>query len=217
MSIAKRFKDRTEAGIALARKLHAYAGHDALVLALPRGGVPVASVIAKNLELPLDIFLVRKLGLPGRDEFAMGAIASGGLRYLQVQVIHAFGVSERIVEMICENESRELKRREDLYRRGREPISVTGKTVILVDDGIATGASMRVAIMALRKMQAKKIVIAVPVAASETLNQLKAEVEDCICLMTPEPFFAVGQWYERFEQVSDDEVMQLLDLTALEC
>lgn len=217
MSIVRRFKDRTEAGIALASELQLYAGKNAVVLALPRGGVPVAHVIAKILELPLDIFLVRKLGLPGHEEFAMGAIASGGFLYLQEQVVHAYGVSDRIVEMICDNETRELKRREQAYREGRDPHSVAGKIVILVDDGIATGASMKVAIQALRQMKPAKIVIAVPVAETDSLNQLRSEGYDCVCLMTPEPFGAVGLWYERFEQVSDEAVIQALDLASVEC
>ncbi len=210
-----RFRDRIEAGQVLAQRLAAYAHRpDVLVLALPRGGVPVAYEVARRLDVPLDVFLVRKLGLPGHEEFAIGAIASGGIRILNQDAVHAFGITKAELEAITAEEQVELERRERRYRGTRPPPGVTGKTVILVDDGLATGATMRAAVAALRAQRPARIVVAVPTAAPETCAELAEEVDEIVCAMTPEPFYAVGLWYENFEQITDDEVRMLLELAA---
>jgi predicted phosphoribosyltransferase len=206
------FRDRTEGGRMLAEKLRAYANHpDVLVLALPRGGVPVAYEVARALNAPLDVFLVRKLGVPGHEEFAMGAIATGGVRVLNEQVVRALGIPDYVVEAVAAKEQQELARRERLYRGDRAPPDVRGKTVILVDDGLATGSTMQAAVRALRQQNASRIVVGVPVAAPETCELLRQEVDDIICAVTPEPFRAVGLWYEDFSQTTDEEVRDLLE------
>ncbi len=205
------FRDRRDAGRALARRLSSYAGRaDVTVLALPRGGVPVASEIARTLGLPLDVFLVRKLGVPGHEELAMGAIASGGARVLDPEVLRAYRVSEEELARVTETERQELDRREIVYRADRPPLDVKGRTVILVDDGLATGSSMRAAVAALGPLSPARIVVAAPVAPPSTVFSLERMVDEIVCLATPEPFFAVGMFYEDFEQTSDEEVRHLL-------
>jgi predicted phosphoribosyltransferase len=181
-----------------------------LVLALPRGGVPVAYEVARALNAPLDVFLVRKLGVPGYEELAMGAIATGGVRVLNDQLVDGLRIPDYIVDEIAGWEQRELIRRERLYRGDRPPPDVRGRTVILVDDGLATGATMLAAVKALRKMQPARIVVAVPTAAPQTCDQLRGEVDEVICAITPEPFHAVGLWYDDFSQTTDEEVRELL-------
>jgi len=189
-----------------------YAGQpDVLVLALPRGGVPVAFEVAQALRAPLDVFIVRKLGMPGHEELAIGAIASGGVRVLNEDLIRLLGVPNNVLQDITARELEELRRREAAYRGSRPPEPIAGRTVILVDDGLATGASMRAAVRALRREGAARIVVAVPVAAADTCESLRPEVEDVVCAVTPEPFTAVGAWYEDFRQTTDEEVRALLD------
>ncbi len=206
------FANRRQAGKQLATQLAPYANRsDVLVLALPRGGVPVAFEVARALRAPLDVFSVRKLGVPGQEELAMGAIATGGVRVLNEEVTSRIPVSSSAIDDVAHREEEELKRRERLYRGDRAPPSVQGRTVILIDDGLATGSTMRAAATALRKMQPSKIIVAVPVAAAETCDDLRGEVDEVICGATPEPFMAVGAWYSDFEQTSDQEVRELLD------
>jgi predicted phosphoribosyltransferase len=208
---ARAYRDRVEAGRALARRLGAYAGRDdVLVLGLPRGGVPVAAEVARALGAPLDVFLVRKLGVPGREELAMGAIASGGVRLLNAEVVRGLRIAPDTIDRVAAAERAELERREAAYRDGRPAPEPSGKTVILIDDGLATGASMRAAVMALRKLGPARIVVAVPVAAESTCADLEAEVDEVVCGLTPEPFHAVGCWYEDFSQTTDEEVRALL-------
>jgi predicted phosphoribosyltransferase len=205
------FRDRAEAGRRLAVKLNKYAGRpDVLVLALPRGGVPIAYEVAEALGAPLDVFLVRKLGVPGREELAMGALASGGVRVLNEDVIDAVGIPEQVIDEVASREQKELERRERLYRDDRPPPEVEGRTVILVDDGLATGSSMRAAVAALRKLKPARIVVAVPVGAHQTCSELAREADEVVCAVTPDPFYAVGLWYEDFAQTSDEEVRDLL-------
>jgi erythromycin esterase-like protein/adenine/guanine phosphoribosyltransferase-like PRPP-binding protein len=205
------FRDRREAGQLLAAKLADYANRpDVLVLALPRGGVPVAYEVARALGAPLDLFLVRKLGVPGHEELAMGAVATGGVRVLNDQVVDGLHIPDYVIDRVTTQEQQELTRRERLYRGGRPPADVRGRTVILVDDGLATGATMHAAIKALRQQQPARIIVAVPTAAPETCEALRAEVDDVICAITPEPFYAVGFWYEDFSQTTDEEVRDLL-------
>lgn len=209
------FRDRTDAGRVLATALARYAGRpDLIVLALPRGGVPVAFEVARALGAPLDVFLVRKLGLPGHEELAMGAIASGGVRLINEDVVEAYHVSDAQIEMVSEVEQRELERRERAYRDGRPLPSLRDRTVILVDDGLATGATMRAAVLAVRQESPASIVVAVPVAAPETRDEFRAIVDEIICAETPSPFYAVGLWYEDFSQTTDEEVHDLLSATA---
>jgi erythromycin esterase-like protein/adenine/guanine phosphoribosyltransferase-like PRPP-binding protein len=205
------YRNRREAGRMLATKLAAYAHRpDVLVLALPRGGVPVAYEVARALGAPLDVFVVRKLGVPGYEEMAMGAVATGGVRVLNDRILRALRIPDYVIDAVAEQEQRELARRERLYRGGRPPPDVRGRTVILVDDGLATGATMRAAIQALRQQQPARIVVAVPTASSEACEELKAEAEEVVCAITPEPFHGVGSWYEDFSQTSDEEVRDLL-------
>jgi len=205
------FADRREAGRVLAGLLEHYKGRDdVVVLALPRGGVPVAYEVARALHAPLDVFLVRKLGVPDHDELAMGAIASGGLVVINDDVVRGFGIPPQVIQRVAAEEGRELLRRERAYREGRRPIDVTGKVVILVDDGLATGSSMTAAISALKEMHPAKIVVAVPAAPDSTCRALKTIVDEVVCATTPSPFFAVGQSYYDFAQTTDDEVRQLL-------
>jgi predicted phosphoribosyltransferase len=211
----KPFRDRREAGRLLGEKLSAYANRpDVIVLALPRGGVPIGFEVARALNAPLDVFPVRKLGVPGHDELAMGAIAPGGIRVLNDELVRALNVSKPQVDAVVAREQQELTRREQLYRDNRSPLDVRGKTVILVDDGLATGATMVAAIKALRQHQAGRIVVAVPIASPEICDQMRAYVDDIVCAVTPEPFHAVGLWYEDFSQTSDEEVRDLLRQTS---
>jgi len=210
--IQPRFHDRKDAGRALAADLAGYAGrNDVVVLALPRGGVPVAYEVARALAAPLDVFLVRKLGLPGHEELAMGAIASGGIRLINEHVVDAYQVTAAEIEKVAAVEQAELERRELLYRDGRPLPTLANRTVILVDDGLATGATMRVAVLAVRAESPARIVVAVPVAAAETCDEFRSLVDDVVCAETPEPFFAVGVWYEDFEQTTDQQVHDLLE------
>jgi predicted phosphoribosyltransferase len=205
------FRDRIDAGQQLARKLTKYAHRpDVIVLALPRGGVPVGYEVARALHVPLDVFVVRKLGVPGHEELAMGAIASGGVRVLNDDVVGALGISAETVDAVAARESRELERRERAFRAGRAPPAVAGRTVLLVDDGIATGATMGAAIEALRHLQAGRVVIAVPTAALASVEAMREKVDEVVALMTPADFFGVGQWYADFSQTSDQEVCDLL-------
>jgi putative phosphoribosyl transferase len=206
-----RFRDRTEAGRRLAAALRKYAGQPGVaVLALPRGGVVVGAEVARVLGAPLDVMLVRKLGVPGHEELAMGAIASGGVRIVSEDVVSMLGISERELATVAASEEQELKRRERAYRSDRPPLSVKGRTVILVDDGLATGATMRAAAAALRSQEPARLVAAVPVAPDETCAMLRAEVDEMVCVFTPEPFHSVGAWYEDFGQTTDQEVQELL-------
>jgi predicted phosphoribosyltransferase len=209
------FQNRFEAGRLLASKLRHLANRsDLVVLALPRGGVPVGFEVARELNAPLDVFVVRKLGVPGQKEFAMGAIASGGIRILNEDVVQTLGIPEEVIDTVAAEEERELERREREYRDGRPPVDVRGRTVVLVDDGLATGSSMRVAVLALRKKSPARIIVAVPVAAPATCAEFQSEVDEVICTVTPEPFLAVGQWYTDFSQTSDEEVRDLLRRAA---
>jgi putative phosphoribosyl transferase len=209
------FEDRFEAGRFLASKLKRLAvGGDVVVLALPRGGVPVGFEVAKALGAPLDVFVVRKLGVPGNEELAMGAIASGGVITLNEDLIRGLGISQETVLAVANEEERELERRERDYRGARPPIDVNGRTVILVDDGLATGSSMRVAARALRSKNPARIIVAVPVASRATCAEFESEVDQVVCATIPEPFWAVGQWYRDFSQTSDDEVRNLLRRSA---
>jgi putative phosphoribosyl transferase len=205
------FRDRTEAGQILASKLTKYLNQvNAVILALPRGGVPVAYEVGKELGLPVDIFVVRKLGVPGHEELAMGAIASGGVRHINRDVVDQLRIDSETIDVASRREQKEIERRERLYRGARPPIDVRNKTVILVDDGLATGSTMRAAIAALRQHQPARIVVAVPAAAPQTCSEIGDEVDEIICAATPEPFYAVGQWYQEFSQTTDDEVRELL-------
>ena len=206
-----KFRNRTEAGQVLASKLRAYADRpDVLVLALPRGGVPVAYEVASALNAPLDVFLVRKLGVPGQEELAMGAIASGGVRVLNEGVLQYLQVGPGAVDRVAAREEQEIMRREREYRGSRPPVQIGGRTVILIDDGLATGATMRAAAEALRTQHPARLIVAVPVAASATCDEFRHLVDDVVCAVTPEPFYAVGAWYEDFSQTTDEEVRSLL-------
>lgn len=211
--ITKFFKNRSEAGRFLAQKLAAYANNpNVIVLALPRGGVPVAYEVAQALKVPLDIFVVRKLGVPGYDELAMGAIATGGIRILNPRVVDYLDISNDVIDLVAAREERELQRRERLYRGTGPALDARARTVIIVDDGMATGSTMRAAVRALRQQQPEKIIVAVPVGARETCESFGKEVDTmCVCAITPEPFDGVGLWYRDFEQTSDEEVQQLLE------
>lgn len=211
------FRDRGDAGRQLAAQLMQYAGRDdVLVLALPRGGVPVAYEVAHALHARLDLFLVRKLGLPGQEELAIGAIASGGVRVVNEEVVRLLGVSNEVLDAVAARERRELKRRERAYRGNRPPRQVRGRTVILVDDGLATGSTMRAAVAALRRQEPARIVVAVPVGAPETCDEFRTQADEVVCARVPESFRAVGLWYEDFTQTSDEEVRQLLRRAAAE-
>ncbi|HVA95782.1 MAG TPA: phosphoribosyltransferase [Candidatus Dormibacteraeota bacterium] len=205
------FQDRAEAGRQLAKHLDAYANlPNVIVLGIPRGGVPVAFQVAVELRAPMDVFIVRKLGVPGHEELGFGAIASGGIRYLDHEIIGSAELSDLEIELITAKEGQELARREHAYRAGMPPVDVKGKIVILVDDGIATGASMRVAVLALRQMKPAKIVVAVPVAPASTCRHLQSDVDKLICIYKPAMFWGIGEFYADFTQVPDREVTDLL-------
>jgi predicted phosphoribosyltransferase len=205
------FRDRSEAGDVLAGRLGHYAGrHDVLVLALPRGGVPVAARVARALGAPLDVFVVRKLGVPGHEELAMGAIASGGVRVVNEQVVGRLGLGEDDLRRVAEVEARELARRERRYREDRPPPELAGRVVILVDDGLATGSTMRAAVAAARRAGPARVVVAVPTAPASTCQRLAEEADEVICATTPRPFRAVGYSYRSFPQTSDEEVRAIL-------
>ena len=209
------FRDRIEAGRTLGQQVKAAVREPyPVVLALPRGGVPVAFEVAQALHADLDIFLVRKLGVPGHEELAMGAIASGGVRVLNDSLVRDLRLPSSLIEIVAAKEQQELARREVLYREGRPPIPLSGRTAILVDDGLATGATMLAAARALRQQKPRHIVVAVPVAAPDACEEFQAHVDEVICAFTPEPFRAVGIWYEDFAQTSDAEVRELLERAA---
>jgi predicted phosphoribosyltransferase len=208
-----RFGDRVEAGRRLAEELSAYAGRaDVLVLALPRGGVPVGFEVAQALDAPLDIFLVRKLGVPGHEELAMGAIASGGIRVLNDEVLAQVHVPPEAIDAAAQRELRELERRERAYRGDRPEPPIAGRTIIVVDDGLATGSTMRAAVAALRSQGPARLIVAVPVAARETRDAFRVLVDEIVCPLTPDPFYAVGMWYNDFSQTTDEEVSALLSI-----
>jgi len=208
-------RNRSEAGRLLAGHLKSYADRaDVIVLALPRGGVPVAFEVAEALRAPLDVFVVRKLGVPGQEELAMGAIATGGVRVTNDEVLRHLHISGEVLEAAAEQEARELERREREYRGGRPAPDLRGRTVILVDDGLATGSTMRAAARALRELEPERIVVAVPVGAPQTCEEFRSEVDEVVCAMTPEPFRGVGLWYDDFTQTSDEEVHELLGRCA---
>jgi putative phosphoribosyl transferase len=207
-----KFRDRVEAGQALAKKLQHYAGRsDVIILGLPRGGVVTAAEIAESLAAPLDVLVIRKLGVPGHEELAMGAIGPNGIRVINNDVLRHLAISQREVDRVAELETREQQRREALFRVGRPALKLRARAAILVDDGLATGATMRAAIGAARALGAARVVVAVPVAASSSLEAVRREADETICLLTGEPFIAVGNWYGEFPQTSDDEVRRLLD------
>lgn len=208
------FHDRIEAGKGLARELSDYGElEDVIVLGLARGGLPVAKQVAEELNAPLDVFLVRKLGVPGHEELAMGAIASGGIRVLNEEVVSSLGIDRDTIGRVADKEQEELERREQKYRGSRSRIPLEGKLAILVDDGIATGASMRAAVKALRVQNPKQIIVAVPTSAPETCAEFEDLVDEVICVHTPSPFYSVGAWYEKFPQVNDEQVRRILQET----
>jgi len=210
-----RFADRQQAGELLAAKLTAYANRsDVLVLALPRGGVPVGFALARILQVSLDIFLVRKLGVPNHEELAMGAIASSGVRVLNTEIINTLRIPHAVIDVVATREQREIDRRERQYRAGRPVPKIRGRIILLVDDGLATGATMRAAVTAVRQHQPAKVVVAVPIAAEEICTELRAQADEVVCAVTPEPFYAVGLWYADFTQVTDQEVRDLLTQAA---
>lgn len=209
------FRDRRDAGKQLAARLRRYADRsDVLVLALPRGGVPVAFEVAQELNAPLDVFLVRKLGVPGHEELAMGAIASGGVRVLNEDIVNYLRIPDEVIDAVAIREQRELVRRERAYRSERPPPGVKDRVVILIDDGLATGSTMRAAAESLRLQKPRRIVVAVPVASPESCNQFRSEVDEIVCAFTPAHFQGVGLWYEDFSQTSDEEVRELLKLAT---
>jgi putative phosphoribosyl transferase len=211
VDVVRPFANRREAGIELAGRLSQYKErHDVIVLGLPRGGVPVAYEVARALGAPLDVLIVRKLGVPGREELAMGAIASGGARILDTEVVQWYGIPDAVIESVVRAEEAELERREKMYREGRPPLDLRGRTVILIDDGLATGSSMKAAVRAVREQAPAAVVVAVPVGARETCQAIGAIADAVVCARTPEPFNAVGLWYRDFSQTPDEEVRALL-------
>src|SRR5579864_6157056 len=213
--MTRRFRDRYDAGIQLAGKLAGYAGDPrVIVLGLPRGGVPVAYEVARALHVPLDVFVVRKLGVPGHRELAMGAIASGAVRVLNPEVVQALRISEPMIDAVADQEQKELERQQRAYRGDVPFPDLPGRTVIVVDDGLATGSTMRAAVRALRQLQPAQIVVAAPVAAAETCRSLAKEADEVVCVSTPESFHAVSMWYEEFSQTTDEEVWHLLESAA---
>jgi predicted phosphoribosyltransferase len=211
------FQDRADAGRRLASQLDAHRGAPAtVVVALPRGGVPVAREVATRLALPLDILVVRKLGVPGNEEYAMGAIASGGVRVVNAHAVSLLRIGPETLEAVAFREGRELERREQVLRRGHPALDVRGKTVLLVDDGVATGSTLRAAVQALRKRGARRVIAAVPTVAQDTLARLRSEVDEWVVLIAPPTFRSVGEWYASFPQVTDDEVAGMLDMERKE-
>ena len=211
------FRDRIEAGHMLAQRLQAYRnGSDVLVLGLPRGGVPVAYEAARELNVPLDVFIVRKLGVPGHEELAMGAIATGGVRVLHQAVIRELGIPQEIIDRVTESEAKELERRQHLYRSDKPLPAVQGRVVIIIDDGLATGSTMKAAVAALRQQQPMRLVVAVPTAPAETCKELQQMADEVVCVVTPEPFYAVGGSYVDFRQTTDEEVRDLIKRAAWE-
>ena len=209
------FANRREAGVELAAPLQKYnAAGNLVVLALPRGGVPVAYEVARAFSAPLDVFLVRKLGVPGHEELAMGAIASGGVRVLNTDVVGWYGIPPEMIDAVARQEEAELQRRERAYREQRPPVAVAGRTVVLIDDGLATGSTMKAAVQAVRTQDPARIVVAVPVGAPDTCRELQSLADEVVCVKMPESFRAVGLWYRDFAQTTDDEVRQLLQLAA---
>ena len=212
-----RFRDRTEAGRLLAAQLAHYADcPNTLVLGLPRGGIPVAYQIAKAINAPLDVWLVRKLGVPGQEELAMGAIASGSVMVLNNEIIQSLGISRKVIHQVAVAEKQELERRDRAYRGDRLPPDIPGHTIILVDDGIATSSTLRAAIAALQQQQPKRIVVASPVAPPSVCDALRTVVDEVVCLSTPEPLSSIGMWYKDFSQTTDEEVRELLKQSAIE-
>lgn len=209
----QRFENRRESGKVLAARLSEFENRqDVVVLALPRGGVPVAFEVARALNAPLDVFMVRKLGVPGQEELAFGAISSGGTTVFNESLVHALRITDGMIEKVIDKELKELERREELYRANRRPINLEGKTVIIVDDGLATGATMKAAVSAVKIAKPKKIIVAAPVASRGTCEEIMRKSDDlCICAMTPEPFYGVGMWYRNFDQTTDQEVISLLN------
>lgn len=209
------FRDRTEAGRALARALGEYGGRgDVIVLALPRGGLPVGLEVARALGARLDVYVVRKLGVPGHEELAMGAVASGGVRVLNAEVVETLGISDAELDRAAVAQEREVERRDRRYRGDRPPLELAGRVVILVDDGLATGSTMRAAVAAVRRLGPARIVVAVPVAPPESCAALRQEADEVVCVEMPDPFFAVGAWYDEFPQLEDDEVRLILQRAA---
>jgi predicted phosphoribosyltransferase len=209
------FRDRIDAGRLLARNLASYRNRsDVLVLGLPRGGVPVAFEVARELNAPLDVFIVRKLGVPGHEELGMGAIATGGTRILHKQIIQDLGISPDTIDAVTVNEKKELERRENLYRDDRPPLAIEGRVVIVVDDGLATGSTMKAALAALRQLRPARLIVAVPTAPADTCAELQKMADEMVCLLTPEPFFAVGGSYASFSQTTDEEVRELIRRAA---
>ena len=208
---AQPFRDRVEGGELLAEKLGQYRDRDdVVVLALPRGGVPVAREVSRALGVPFDVYVVRKLGVPGHEELAMGAIATGGVRQVNHDVVDALGIPANVIDAVAEREQRELERRERDYRGDGSPLPLTNRTVILVDDGLATGSTMRAAVMAVRQQQPARVIVAVPVGAASSCADLATEADDVVCVRTPDPFVAVGLWYRDFTPTTDLEVRTLL-------
>jgi predicted phosphoribosyltransferase len=210
------YRDRRHAGVELARHLADVKGQDVVVLALPRGGVPVAFEVARALDAPLDVFVVRKLGLPGHPEFAMGALASGGVRVLNDEVVRLYRIPEQAVEAIAQDERIELERRERAYRSQRPALDVRGRTVVLIDDGLATGSTMKAAVEAVRALSPARIIVAVPVGSPDTCREFAGIADEIVCARRPEHFAAVGQWYDDFRQTTDEEVRELLQTAASE-
>jgi putative phosphoribosyl transferase len=209
-----RFRDRRHAGAVLASQVQHLAGSPSVVLALPRGGVPVGYEVARALGIPLDVFVVRKLGLPGHPELAMGAIASGGVRVMNEDVVALYRPSAAAIEAVTRAELIELERRERAYRARQQPLPIEGRTVILVDDGLATGSTMRAAVLAIRRLRPARVIVAVPVGARETCEALREVADEVVCALTPDPFSAVGLWYVDFSQTTDEEVRHLLSTQA---